>query len=406
MSSITISLEPVKRLQQFSLWLLPPILVFSLSRAYLFIVGWFATHYLDERQAENFDFWHAVPENILIDIWARWDSGFYLDIINQGYSYILGEQSSVAFFPLYPLMVKALTIIFPNPVFAGMIISNLCFFAALLYLHKLISFEFGQDAAKRSLILLCLYPASFFFSAVYTESSFLLFSVQAFYYARTKRWGLASLAAMLASATRVTGIICLGIIGLEWLRHHGWTFSTALKPQAWKNLSKALRTDFLSLIAILASSFGLLSYMLYLRQNFSDPLAFLTVQAAWEREQLGPILILWRDLNRFILGLSSGEGFYWQVLLDVPALFLGLTVGVFVWKRLGASYGLWVFIGLLLPISSATQSLLRYLVVLFPVFMMLGVWTKNKWLDYSLRFVFAGLLGVCFSLFVNWYFVA
>ena len=39
---------------------------------------------------------------------CRWDTGFYISIIEQGYRYIPGEQCNLAFFPLYPLMAKLL----------------------------------------------------------------------------------------------------------------------------------------------------------------------------------------------------------------------------------------------------------------------------------------------------------
>lgn len=380
-----------------------PVTAMIFTRLFLLVVAVLANRFLPERASENN--WHAAPENLLLDIWARWDSGFYLSIAQNGYSYVLGEQSSVAFFPIYPLLIKLLSWLH-SPVMAGVIVSNACLLLGLIYLYKLTKLELGDAAARRSVIYLTLFPASFFFSAVYTESTFFLFAVMSFYYARTQRWGMASVAGMLASSTRIVGIIQLGIVGLEWLRAHGWTLSTCLKPEAWRNLAKALRYDFKSLLGICMIPMGLISYMLFLGLNFADPVAFFTVQAAWQRETLGPILILWRDLSNLINTALNGGVIYWVIILDVSALVLGIVAGIAVWRRLGASYGLFVILSLVIPLSSATQSILRYLVVLFPVFMMLAQWGKNKSLDAFIRLTFTSLLALCFAFFVNWYFIA
>src|SRR5947209_18887825 len=44
----------------------------------------------------------------LVDMWVRWDAGWYREIVRHGYRYYPGVQSSVAFFPAYPLAIAAL----------------------------------------------------------------------------------------------------------------------------------------------------------------------------------------------------------------------------------------------------------------------------------------------------------
>ena len=150
---------------------------------------------------------------------------------------------------------------------------------------------------------------------------------------------------------------------------------------------------------------GLLSYVLFLNHYFADPLAFMTVQAAWQRESLGMLAILARDIEGFIYGLKHQEFFY-QVILDVPVLLISLVMSVFVWRRLGAGYALYVLLGLIVPASSSTQSISRYVLVLFPLFMMLAQWGQNRRFHGVLVVVFSTLSTVFFALFVNWYFVA
>jgi hypothetical protein len=195
------------------------------------------------------------------------------------------------------------------------------------------------------------------------------------------------------------------VIALEWLKHHGWTLRTCLSVRSWRNLWRGLRTDAKSLLALSVVPLGLLSYVVFLYFSFADPLAFMTVQAAWQRETLGPVAIVSRDVARFMQGISEHQ-FYYQVLLDVPLLFIGLAMSLVVWRRFGAGYALFVILGLIVPASSATQSISRYTVVLFPLFILLGYWGHRTVLHRTLVTVFSLLSGLCFALFVNWYFVA
>lgn len=377
-----------------------PLAAFIGSRLLLFVTGAWAQSLLSERPGG----WHAAPELPLLDMWARWDSGFYLDIATTGYSYLPGEQSSVAFFPLYPLLVKLFAWL-TGPVAAGVLVSNLCFLLALVCLYELTRLELSERAARRSVWLLSLFPASFFFSAVYTESLFLLLALASFYAARSGRWGLASLASLLAGATRVVGVLLVLPLGLLWLRAQGWTLARVHKPAAWQSLAQGLRRDFGGLLCIVTVPLGLLSYMVFLARQFAEPWAFARVQAAWGRELSSPFIVLQNDLSQFYRGLDVGE-LYWQVPLDLSALLLGLALLPFIWRRLGAAYGVFVLSGLLLPLSSSTQSLLRYLTVLFPVFMLLGELVRRRWVVGAVYGVFGGGLSVLFALFVNWYFVA
>jgi hypothetical protein len=387
-------------LKRHAAWLLPLPLLLG-TRLFLVLIAYMAS-YFPVRPAEGT--WYVAGNPLWLDSWARWDSGFYLEIVKEGYRFMATEQTSAAFFPLYPLLVKLLAMLIANELLAAVLVSNLCLYLALVVLYQLMRLESDARSARRVLLYLLCFPTSFYFSAVYTESTFLLFTLLAVFNARKSRWGLAGISGMLAASSRVVGVICLGVIGLEWLRQHGWTLSSCLQARAWHNLFRALKTDFKSLLALLVVPLGLFSYMLFLQRQFADPLAFMTVQAAWERENLGVVAIIMRDLRRFFAGLLQGQ-FYYQVLLDIPLFFMGLLLSGFIWRRFGAGFALYVLLGLLVPASSASQSLSRYILVLFPVFMLLAE-SRRRWLHRVLPVAFLLLSALCFGLFVNWYFVA
>ena len=387
-------------------WFMAPLVAFAVTRIIIFTAGYLAEIALPGNEGPGF--WHARPGNLLLDLWARFDSGFYLGIIDKGYAFdASGGMSNVAFFPIYPLLANLTNLVVRDTVFASIIVSNLCLLGALLYLYKLTELEFGDaGAAQRAVFYIAAFPTAFFFSAVYTESAFLLFSVATMYYARRHQWLMAGLMGMITSATRIVGVVMAGIVALEWLRVHGWTISTMLRPAAWRGLWQGLRTDWKSLLPIALIPLGIISYMVFLQVRFDDPIAFWTVQAAWNREQVGPLVIFWQALSglarqNFMAGVD-----WWQVLVDMTILIGALIIAIPTWRRLGEHYALLIIIGMVVPASSSIMSLSRYVLVLFPIFMMLAWWGRRPLLDRSIMISFATLLGLFTAIVVKWIFLA
>jgi len=386
-------------------WITRPLLAFAVTRLIVFFGAYLAEIAIPGMSNEGQ--YHVNPNNVWFDVWARWDSAFYLRIVESGYWFTLGEQSAVAFFPLYPLLMSFMTPIVGSTLVAGVVVSTLCFLGALIYLYKLTELEFEDSAAAgRTVFYIAAFPTAFFFTAVYTESTFLLFSVATMYYARKKLWAWSGLFGLLCASSRIVGVVMWGAVGLEWLKTHDWTLSTIYKKEAWIGLFNGLRKDWANLFAICIMPLGLFTYMIFLNQQFGDPIAFSTTQSAWGREMLGPWAIFYRDLAALIGGDFLKGDIWYHVLLDFGALFAVLGVAIAMWRRLGESYALYSIISILIPLSSGSTSLSRYALVLFPMFMMFGYWGRYQWLDRTLTVTFSVLLGILTTLFVNWIFVA
>src|SRR4051795_5616811 len=73
--------------------------------------------------------------NALVAPLARWDSVWYLAIANDGYP--ADDARRAAFFPLYPLLVRAANGVVREPIVAGALVSLVCFAIALVLLHRL-----------------------------------------------------------------------------------------------------------------------------------------------------------------------------------------------------------------------------------------------------------------------------
>lgn len=345
----------------------------------------------------------AIADDLWLNVWSRVDSAYYLRIAEQGYGVAADAQNPVAYFPLYPLLINLLTPLTGNPLLAGVVISHLAFLLALVMLHRLMRLELDDAASQRGLLYIAIAPVAFFFSAVYTESLFLFVSVAAVYAVRQRQWGWATVFGILASATRFVGVLLVAFALFEWLRAHDIRLTSFTKRSGWVRLAHAVRSDVGTLLLIALMPLGLVSYMVYLHVQFGDALAFWTAQPAFGRVAVGPVAVITNALSSLSVGPGSSG---LRLLLDLSALVAGVGVTLAIARRLGMSYAVYSGLSLLVPLFSGLGSMSRYLLVVFPVFMMLGSWGRHPLVDRSLLILFAVFLGLLTAAFANWIFVA
>jgi hypothetical protein len=170
----------------------------------------------------------------IFDEWNRWDTRWYDDLARLGYN-LRGpnDYKNVAFFPLYPLLVRALHDVlavgmrnvlgfsptdpwFPPFLVPGLIVSNLCSVAALCFFYALVRLDYDRGTACRAVTLLALFPPSLYMFAAYSEGTFLLCAVAFFYALRLQRWRQAGLWGLLAAVTRPPGAVLLLPFLMAW----------------------------------------------------------------------------------------------------------------------------------------------------------------------------------------------
>ena len=366
-------------------WLTAPLIAFVLTRLLVF-----AAVPLADAVLPNFNDAQAFTSgNALADFagaWNRWDSVWYLQIATQGYTFASDNpRSTVAFFPLYPLAMAALGAVAGSPLVAGLLISHVALFVALVLLYRLTALKLGDEAAARTVFYVAAFPLAFFFSAIYTESLFLLLTVAAFYAAERDQWGWAGLCGLLAATARPTGALLAPALGLLWLSKRGWSLRSALRD--WPTLL------WLALIPV-----GVLAYMVYLNATFGAPLAFMAAQSGWRKAP--GLMALMGDLQ-----LMAAGKLWPSYIVDTFFLFAGLLMSIPVARRLGLSYAVYVAVSLLIPASSGVMSATRFVLVLFPLFMLLGAWGRRRWLDVPLRVLSLTLLPIGTMLFLKWVFL-
>ena len=179
-------------------------------------------------------------DNELLNLPVRWDAGWYLQIATEGYRYTPNQpatQQNVVFFPAYPMLVRVVGRLMggrlTGDVAAGVVVSVACFFGALVYLFLLARRFVDDDASESAVWLLAAYPFAIFYSAIYSESLFLLGAVAAFYHFSREEVGRAALWGVLVGLTRPNGFLLaaplLVLATAAWLPA---SFAGQIRPHA------------------------------------------------------------------------------------------------------------------------------------------------------------------------------
>ena len=308
-----------------------------------------------------------------ISIWKAWDTQHYLNIAKEGYSNsTLNEKHLlIAFFPLYPIVIKIFSLLFQNYLLSALLVSNIAYIFAVFYLYKLVRLDFEKDDALRSIIYFSIFPTAYFLHAAYTESLFLALTIASFYYARKQRWAVSGTLGMLSAMTRVTGIIILPILLIEYLY---------LKEFKKENVKK-------DILWILVIGLGLLAYLVINYMTYGDPFKFLEIQ----KGHWGMHLSL--PTEGFFNALSSTN---WRDPADTMSLgwlqlvfaILGLVLTIYCFFRLRLSYSLYALANwLVLTSTSFWISIPRFMLTLFPIFIVLALLGKRKEINYSIIFL-------------------
>ena len=415
---------------------------FLLSRGLVALVAIFAARNVDlgphgndvPRLTHPFGTWPL--ENLLdglLSPLARWDAIWLLEISQEGYTggdepidfgRPLNEgipaESRAAYFPLYPLAIRALAGFTESPgasLIAAYVVSLLAFLGALYLLYRLVDLELGPDIARVTVLLLAVSPWTLYFSAPYSESLFLLASVGAFYAARTDRWAWAGALGAAAALTRNTGIVLLLPLALLYLyRPGGGGLAGVRRGLARLRPTVRVRPDaaFLLLIPL-----GLVLVCIHMARVFDDPLAWRSAVETenFGREPVGPIVGLIRAVESAWLGISdlatgAGDpGVLQQNTLALVVLAGAVAATVWLFRNLHPAYGAYVIVALVPAISAPERntpllSFPRYATVVFPLFMCLATLCVRHRATEPVIACSAVLAGLFTAQFATWQWVA
>ena len=322
-------------------------------------------------------------------ILSQGDAAWYLDLATNGYDpgpYSGETQANWAFFPLYPMAVRFLMELGAGSATAGIILSNLFSLAALTFLWKLTQEVSDEATARRTVFYLCAFPTSIFLSGTFNMGLALLLLVASLYLLIKQRWAASSIVAGLATLARGQAVLILA--SLAW---------AALTTRAdWHERLK-LTPYFLLVVTPLAG------FLLYMERHTGNAFAPWDMQAVWGREVDVPGRVIGSFLlHPRIVGQATSP---WDfTAANVAVAVASVVMLPFVFLRFGGIIGWYTAATVLATLPYSTlQAVDRYVLLAFPLFMLLGVWGAREWADKLTLVTFLTLLGFWAALFANGY---
>jgi hypothetical protein len=323
--------------------------------------------------------------------WQRWDSIWYTKIAERGYS---SDDLSTAFFPLYPLAIRAVITFLPiNSVSAGIIVSTFASLVAFLMIFHLVQSTDGEMVARRALVYLATYPLAFILFAAYPEALFLACAVGAWLSAQSGRWAYAGLLGGLAGMTRGQGILLVLPFALLFLNQY-----------------RAKRIRLAQALWFLPFVFGSLFHLLYVFQLGGSPFGWLSIMSVWNRFSL-PWETIGASLTTLIQGTDLGTWLFAlrdMIAFSIFAILLIVSAAKRHWEE-----ALFIAIILVPPLFTTANyqtalplaPLTRYLVLAFPGFILLGQFNlRSPWV-FAIAIVSLFIQTILLVAFTHWVFI-
>jgi Gpi18-like mannosyltransferase len=370
--------------------------VFAAARLALFVAALVAPAIVQPLPTQSVPGWHAPPVTgtgwaVMFTSWERFDALWFLRIADTGYR---TTDGSAAFFPLFPIVIRAVAFALGGRTFAaGMLVANAAFAAALCVLYLLTAEDRSVQTARRTVLLVAVFPTALFFYAPYSEGLFLLLTLTCLRAARHRTWWLAGVAGALAALTRNVGIVLAPALAVEAM--HQWR--------------EGRGAPIAGLLASSAPGIGVAAYFAYWHARVGDALEPIHAQGRWQRTFSWPWATLANATSDMWNLIGRTNGNYWMIdwLIVLPFVVASVYAAV----RYRPSYSIYLWGGLLIPLSYVFEprplmSMPRFVLPLFPGFWAITELTERWSIPRAaVAAVAAAGLGFLLVLFVNWYYI-
>lgn len=357
-----------------------PILIALASKILiLFFIARISIYIIPNSRALSLNIW---------ELWNVWDAPHYVSLATSGYQIVGDPANFIAFLPLLPLLISVFQFIFQiSFLIAGYIVSLFTSILLAIMLYKLVLLDYQKKTAGLTVLMLFIFPTSFFLHIPYTESLFILLSVAAFYFVRRGNYWASFFFTGLATATKIAGLGLIPAIFAEILIFDRQNFR---KLGVYSKLGIVLTGLTISLSGFLIYLF--LNYFL-----FGDFFHFVIVRSQHWYINFAPFgqgLLSTFDALSWRVGLEKVMLGYAQIV----AFFLGLMMSIYVLIKVRISYGLFMLLVLWISYSmSFWTGMPRFILSLFPMFIALALLSEHPVFRYVWILISATLL-IAFSL--------
>lgn len=324
--------------------------------------------------------------SMILDVLTSWDGIWYLRIVRRGYpDYVPSgityddPEARVAFFPLYPWLVRTADRILPGgDTFAALIV-NLVLGAVFIVLVGLLARHwFGVRAARSSMLLVAFFPGSFVLSFAYSEALLLTLAAACLLAVSHERWVVAGVFAALGTATRPNGValvVATAVAAIVAIR----------SSRRWS-----------ALIAPLLAPLGFVGYQWWIDRHTDESRVWFRVQGeAWKEGASFGLTAIRNTLEAFTKPLTSPTD-----LITAVAFVATIVLVWIAWRvRLplpAAAYSAVIVALMLLPATVTARP--RFLFTAFPLFIVAAVWLdddrRRHWWPYLLAMCGTGLTAL------------
>jgi len=292
-----------------------------------------------------------------LNIWDQWDFGYYQKIAEFGYS---GEDGSIAFYPLFPWLMRLVAHITGNYLVSGLIVSGVASFVAAILLRRLVQLDYPTSIAMRSVWFFLIFPTAYFLHVPYSESLFLALAFASILAARIDRWWLAGLLGALCWMSRAAGAILVPTLAVEVAQQY-------CVKRRWNSQW--------FWIAIIPAGFG--TYLLINWHVSGNPFVFLqTRRVLFEQSFASPLVGIRQAIRAHYPSANEAEMVGVQELSFVALAFVCTILS---WIKLRPLYAIWITgTWILFTSVSFFRSMPRYTLTMFPIFILFALLGRNR----------------------------
>lgn len=314
----------------------------------------------------------------------EWDAKHILRVASQGY---LAQEPSIQVLPVFPLLIRIFHILLPSWNVAAFWAAQFASFFSFYYFYRLVRLDLSEEQSRVALAMFAVFPTAYFLSVPYSETVFCAASFATMYYLRTKKHAEGALAGFLAATSRVIGITLIPTV-LIYL---------------WCSRKKLKRKDLIGGLAIAAgTTLGYVAYLALNKYLYGDWFHFQkSLSKNWGVYSSYPFAGAVDALQRW--GGYTADQKMSVVIIEIGAVLLALfsLVPLIRQRKYAEATYVGAWLAILLPMSF-WLSRPRYVLPLYPMFLVAAPWFTNAPLRLSLYTLASGaLFAIYFAVYLN-----